>query len=441
MPRADHTHPITDNRAKTNGTRTGLIGSPRTGAGEKTTSPERLLLRISAAISAEQKISQILDTILAETMHAMQAQEGSILLHDWLHDRLEMLASRGLSEDMRKRGYIPRKGSIAEWVMENNQPQILSGSLVKKPYQSGPGERSIISAMCLPLRAKGCVIGTLNLNRTAPDSEAFRTSDMRLMTIVTAHVAESIELARQQELRLQSERLAAIGETITGVSHCIKNLLTSLEGGLLICTNAMAKDDREMHDRGRKILERAVTRVSALTLDMLEYSKDRKLKRSSVRLDKLLDEVVSLKTDRARTAKVELQYHVAYGAEVVRAANDQLFRCILNLVENAIDATPHGGRVNITAELDRRPETTRHLTERSDVAVTIYVSDTGTGIKPELLETVFTPFFSTKGSRGTGLGLAVTRKIVHELGGEISVESEPGQGATFRIYLPAPELA
>lgn len=412
-----------------------LHGSLRGGA---RISSSELLMRISAAVSSAENLVTVLELILAETMDAIGAQEGSILLHDVERDRLEMLASRGLPDEIRRRGHIPREGGIADWVMTNNRPQILNGAVKRnRPYKAGPDARVIHSAMCLPLRARGRVIGTINLNRTDEETGNFSAGDMKLLTIVTAHIAESIDLARRQDERLRAERLAAIGETITGVAHCIKNLLTTLDGGLMVCRNAVESGDRDMYARGHGVLERAVKRVSSLSLDMLEFARERRPLISRVRIGKAFDELIQMKSEATRTDRVEMTYAIGPGAEYVETDEASLFRCLLNLVDNAFHACGAGGRVTLTAEVDRSVEATRRLPRHADRAVVVRVTDNGPGVLPGLTESIFEPFFSTKGSRGTGLGLAVTAKLVRESGGDIAVESKPGCGATFLLYLPA----
>jgi signal transduction histidine kinase len=118
--------------------------------------------------------------------------------------------------------------------------------------------------------------------------------------------------------------------------------------------------------------------------------------------------------------------------------SDQIFRCLLNLVDNAIEACSGSGEVRVEVRKLRFSESQPEKCQLRghDTVLVIAVSDTGTGIPSKQLETIFEPFFSTKGSHGTGLGLAVTKKIIEEHGGKISVQSTAESGTTFIIVLP-----
>lgn len=410
----------------------------RTNEPPRRRNPEKLLLRISAAVASRLDLTSILDTILREAMDATTAQEGSILLHNPGRERLEMLASSGLPKEIASRGYIHRKGSVAEWVIENNRPILLNGAIKDHRFTPGPAQRQITSAMCLPLRADGGVIGVLNLNRIGASAGVFRQGDLKLMTLVAAHAADGIRIAQLNHSVLQSEKLAAIGETISGVAHCIKNLLSGLSGGLFICNRAVSDRDFESYHHGSVILEKTVTRVSALAMDMLEYSSTREPVLSDIPIRKLFNELISLESEKTREKQIEIEILEDGQSEVstVRGESSQIFRCLLNLVDNAIHYSPSGGQITLSASVDASPAALQRLRCKAEYAVVLRVADSGPGVPEDIANSIFEPFFSTRGGHGTGLGLAVTRKIVHEHMGEIELETrEPGQGAVFAIYL------
>lgn len=412
---------------------------PGSDTGARAASINASLLAICQAMGSNLDREKVLDTILDLSTREMRAQEGSILLYDAGRDRLEMLASKGLPDAMIARGYIPRKGSIAEWVIDNDKPTILNGAVGEKKYFSANDDRTIVSSMCVPLRARGHVLGTINLNRTDPAVGPFRDRDLDSMIILASQAAISIENSQLHEAKLQGERLAAIGQTVAGVSHCIKNMLTSLRGGLSVCELARKGENWEMYDQGVDVLQRAVKRVSTLALDMLDYSKDRTHRPSWLRLDELFADLAVLKEQAAHELDIKLQCEAPEEAKAAFADPDQLFRCVLNLLENAIDASPTGGKILLSAWIDTSPEALRRLRKNAPAATVIRVADGGAGVAPEDAGRLFEPFFSTKGSKGTGLGLAVTRKIIREHGGDLELASKPGESAVFAIYLPLPD--
>jgi signal transduction histidine kinase len=298
-----------------------------------------------------------------------------------------------------------------------------------------PKRRHIVSAMCVPLQARGVVLGTVNLNRTASARGAFTQRDLESMAVIASQAAISIENSRLHEANLKSERLAAIGQTVAGLAHCIKNVLTSLKGGLSLAESAGRKRDWELSDKGLEILGRSVHRVSALAMDMLSYSKERSCKLAKVDLAALAEEVAAMTRDQANEKNNAVIIDLAENARLIQADYDQLFRCILNLVGNSLDANDSGGRVIISSKREDTPEARHCLADPHGIPVVIRIADTGPGIDEEHRAKLFEPFFSTKGSRGTGLGLAVTKKIIQEHGGTLELASKPGESAVFAIYL------
>ena len=393
------------------------------------------LLAICRAIVSNLQLSEVLNTILVLTLQEVRAQEGSILLFSESEDRLEMLASLGLPEEIARRGYLPRKGSIAEWVIANNEPTILNGDVQGRKYSSASKGRLIVSAMCVPLRAGGKVIGTINLNRTDPEQGPFQKRDVDAMAILAAQAAISIENSRLHQAMLVSERLAAIGQTVAGISHCMKNLLTSLKGGLAICEMGNEKQDWMVETKGLEIVRRGIQRISALALDMLDFSKERVPSCSTVNLEDMRADLTAMTGEVAAKKGNRLLFDFSGDALTVWADYDQLFRCLLNLVQNGMDANPEGGAVTVSSRREDSPEARTRLTVQGTAPIVIRVTDSGKGIPEELLPRLFEPFFSTKGSRGTGLGLAVTRKIIKEHGGTLELASKPGEPASFTIYL------
>jgi signal transduction histidine kinase len=395
------------------------------------------LLEICQAIGSSLELETVLNTFLSLTLREMQAQQGSVLLFDEHQDRLRMLASIGLPEEIARKGYIARKGSIAEFVIENNQPLILNDSPTNSTYRPLDYKRRLVSAMCVPLRASGKVLGTINLNRTDDRLGNFVDVDLETMTILAAQAAIFIDNSRLHENNMKAERLAAIGQTVAGISHCVKNLLTGVRGGMSLIDMARQSEDWNLTLQGSDILKRNLERLSSLVLDMLDYSKERKPATAPVDVASLLDEVRSTIESAAKAKKIELVCDVEPASQRIEADAQAIFRCLLNLAHNAIDAMSDEGRLTLECRPSDAPTALRRLQNPGEGrAMILRVRDTGTGISSENAATIFEPFFSTKGSKGTGLGLAVTRKIVEEHGGAIELETHAPDPACFAIYLP-----
>lgn len=408
------------------------------GDGVRRISLNASLLSICETMGSSLELHEVLETILRLTVEEMSAQQGSILLLDEVNDHLQMLASIGLPEEIVKKGYIARKGSIAEWVIENQQSLVINDSPKNSEYKPLDEKRRILSALCVPLLARGKVLGTINLNRTGTDGEVFGDADLDTMAILASQAAVAIENSHLHETIIKSERLAAVGQTVAGISHCIKNVLTGVKGGISLIEMSSQAKNWEMNDKGMEILRRNINRLASIVLDMLDYSKEREPSKSDIKINSLATELIASLDSESVMRKIQLENRLEDKQLTVAVDGQQLYRCLLNLMGNAMDAIGEGGKVWITAERSSDEKVLRRLRvpEVSSQAVVIRVGDSGPGISKEHRRNIFEPFFSTKGSKGTGLGLAVTRKIIVEHGGLIEVESPPEESAVFAITLP-----
>ena len=394
------------------------------------------LLAVCESMAHAVDLSEVLNTILVHSLAEMNAQEGSILLFNEELDRLEMLAQIGLPDFIIAKGYIQRKGSIAEWVIEHNQPLIMNDNPSNMSYQALDQRRRIFSSMCIPLRLRGKVLGTINLNRTDACMGFFTDKSLDVMVLLSNQAAVFIENSRLHEATLKAERLAAIGQTVAGISHCIKNVLTGVKGGMSLIEMATRSENRELQVQGQDVLKRNLERLYSIVLDMLDYSKERVPMKNTVPVHTIADEVIATVASEAKMRDVTLEMRVTGDIGAIACDGQQIYRCVLNLVHNAVEATPRGGTVWIDAERTTAPAAVRRLKASAESAVIIRVGDTGDGVSEEHRRTIFEPFFSTKGSKGTGLGLAVTRKIIEEHGGHIRVETVSPEPAIFAIHLP-----
>jgi signal transduction histidine kinase len=228
---------------------------------------------------------------------------------------------------------------------------------------------------------------------------------------------------------VQAERLAAIGQTVASLSHHIKNILQGIRGGSYLIEMGLTDHDESVVQKGWAIVEKNQNKISQLVLDMLTFSKEREPELTASNLNQVAADVVELMQSRANDLGVELHYQPGEPMPLLVFDPEGIHRAVLNVVTNALDAaaeTPQGGRVEVATFY--LPETAR---------LQVLVSDNGPGIPAEHLGKLFSPFVSFKGSRGTGLGLPVSQKIVSEHGGRILVQSEPSSGSRFTLDIPA----
>jgi len=238
------------------------------------------------------------------------------------------------------------------------------------------------------------------------------------------------EIHRLQKEKEQAERMAAVGRTVAGLAHYIKNVLTGLDGGAYVINSAISKRNMNLIENGWNMVERNIEQISGIVSDMLIYSRERSPKYQLISPNELVSEVLELVYQRAKLAGVSLEREFDPDLTSVPMDRTGIYRCLLNLISNAVDACTLEGIVHgkgiVKVKTDRP----------AGWGVRFQVEDNGTGMDDETRKRLFTDFFTTKGYKGTGLGLPVTDKIVREHGGELSFDSKPGFGTTFSLLLP-----
>jgi CheY-like chemotaxis protein len=233
--------------------------------------------------------------------------------------------------------------------------------------------------------------------------------------------------------------MEAVGRLAGGVAHDFNNLLGVIQG-----YGELLKRDVGPRDAGREKLEqmmKASQRAAALTRQLLAFGRRQMMEPRVLKLDSLLADSEPL-LRRLGGEDLEIEFRKAPGLACVRADAGQIDQVLMNLVANARDSMPHGGRVVIeTANVEwTEGGCPGPFPAPAGRYVRLTVRDTGTGIDAKTMAHIFEPFFTTKETgRGTGLGLATVYGIVKQSGGYIDVKSEPGKGSTFDVYLPAVE--
>jgi signal transduction histidine kinase len=292
------------------------------------------------------------------------------------------------------------------------------------------GSESIIahdlrSTMCVPMVAKNTAHGIIFVD-CKETTHKFTEDDLAFLASLANDLAISMENNRLLQEAIKNERLAAVGQTIAGLAHNIKNILQLARGGLELLDAAVANKSLADVETFWPIVKRGIERMQQLTQEMLDFSRQTRpeLVEASVN-DVILDTLRSFQKDSV-DAGVEIELNLEKNLPVRRIDLNGLCKSLLNLLTNAVDAFEGtGGRIVISTSLEND-------------AIVIRVKDNGKGIPKDKLGRIFQPFFTTKGSKGTGLGLSMTKKYIEDMGGTISVESVEGQGTTFTITLPPP---
>ncbi len=237
------------------------------------------------------------------------------------------------------------------------------------------------------------------------------------------------EIKRLQRELIESERISAMGQAVAGMAHYIKNILNGLQGGVYMVNTSMKKDKPHLMTKGWAMIENNIRKISDLVMNMLIYAKEREPDFVPCEPNKIAQEVYDLMKDKAAQSGVKLVRDFDPSIHECFLDPSGPHRCLLNLVSNAIDACV------FDLQRDKAFSVIIRTREEAD-DIRFDVVDNGMGMTRETQSKIFDRFFSTKGGRGTGLGLLVTRKIIEEQGGSIGFESEPGKGTTFSARFP-----
>jgi hypothetical protein len=223
-----------------------------------------------------------------------------------------------------------------------------------------------------------------------------------------------------RELRI-ADRLAAIGRITGGVAHEVKNPLNAILLHVEVARQKMARGDTDIAPQ-MDVISREIVRLDRVVKTFLDFTKPVDMEFSSVPLRPLLDEIAQLALPQAEASHIQVEVRLEEDGVEVRADRDMLKQALLNVVVNAMEAMPAGGELRLEALA-------------GEDAAELRISDTGGGISPELREKIFRLYFTTK-KQGSGIGLAMTFRIVQLHDGTIDFTSEPGKGTTFLIRLP-----
>jgi two-component system, cell cycle sensor histidine kinase and response regulator CckA len=290
---------------------------------------------------------------------------------------------------------------------------------------------------------KGRALGRSEVARGTADGQevflqvAFTRTVLDGAPSLLAVFSDATELKTLEAQFVQSQKMQAVGQLAGGVAHDFNNLLTAINGhcDLLL----MRHDVADLEHGDLMQIRQNANRAAALVRQLLAFSRKQTLRPTVINLQDTLGELTHL-LNRLLTDKVTLKIEHGPDLAPVRVDERQLEQVIMNLVVNARDAMPRGGEVRITTRnerLMRDLHRDRAVILRGDYVV-IQVADSGHGIPEGKLNKIFEPFFTTKQvGEGTGLGLSTAYGIIKQTGGFIFAESQPGQGATFTIYLPA----
>lgn len=309
-------------------------------------------------------------------------------------------------------------GSITDIVMRSKRSRLVLGA---QPG-SRPISGTVDSAVCAPIMAKGAMLGTVNFS-TVQGERQLGPVDLETAEVFASLLGMAINMERLAKKNIESERLAAIGSTMASVSHCLKNLLTIFKGSVGIMSLGVDRQDFGQVAGGLKLVGSGVRRIENLVMDLLDMAKTREPEPVVTNPSALLEEVGKAFSVGTYHKKYSLVVECGVD-EAVMLDSFRLQRALMNLLSNSLEAIPDGGAIRLAAAKEGRD-------------IVFSVEDNGNGVPPEDLVSIFGTFFSTKGSSGTGLGLAMVAKFCDENNGRVTADHN-GELGGLRVLIRLP---
>ena len=372
---------------------------------------------ISSAIGQE----EILYRLLRRAVDLVGCEAGSILILAEDSEELIFASAVGSKEDEVRKVRLPRGAGVAGWVAEHGQTALVNDPASDQRHLKDLEkelEFPVKNLLAVPLAVAGEVIGAVELLNKK--SGHFVKDDEKLATLIAGQAAAAVQVGRLRDQREKEERLSSIGQMLSGVIHDFRTPMTIISGYVQL----MSMEDQEAKRKEQaEVILQQFDFVNNMTRELLAFARgDTSLLLHKVYTDRLLKEMEEILTKELDANQVKLKVEDLYGGPI-RVDENKLRRLIFNITRNARQAMPRGGEFKIKVE-------------EQDGDICFHFSDTGPGIPEEIRSRLFEHFVSSGKEDGTGLGLAVVKKIVDEHSGKIEVESPESGGACFKISLP-----
>lgn len=409
----------------------------------------KILYQLGAALGSNFDINQVLEVVMDLVFEHVIADRGIILLLDRSKNELVPRVVRSREENGRGNGKsgdtltpdshagkIHASRTIIDHVLQTSEGVLSSNAMADRRFSKGKSVHNlgIRSVLCVPIKARTLdaknprdeIAGVIYIDSSVKNY-TYSPDQLRLLTAIGLQAGLAIQNAHLYRAQVDAERLAAVGETTAALSHSIKNILQALRGGADVVEMGLKAKNLTQAQKGWGIVERNLEKIYGLTMNLLAYSKEREPRLEPVNLRTIIDDCLELVANVANEKGVMAVADIDPDMPAVPVDPDGIHQVIMNLLSNALDAVETGkGLIRVVGRYDD-----------SEHQAIIEVIDNGVGVPPAMMNHLFELFHSTKGNRGTGLGLAVARKIVNEHEGEITARSTPGQGTTFTVTLPA----
>jgi signal transduction histidine kinase len=394
------------------------------------------LYETADAVSHILDVNELLAKVMELVLRSVDADHGCFMLRN--EDGSLTPKAVRYRDGLNRADELAVSRTIVDHVLKEGQGVLVSDVHADVRFKSVDSlhKHNIREAICVPMKGRREIVGVLFLDTQSTLKQAvsrgqeegkFTEDHLTLASAIAHQAAIAVEESRYHQALVNAERLAAVGQTIAAMSHHVKNIMQGVRFGADMVRTALKDEDKDLLGKGWKLVERNQGRIDQLILDMLSYSKEREPVVEPTNLNTLCEDILELVRGRAQDRGITLDWRTGVGVEAVVCDPEGIHRAVLNIVTNALDAVEDRANAKVGLQAILEPDGNW---------AKIIVIDNGPGIPANEIEDIFKPFVSSKGSRGTGLGLPVSRKILREHGGDIVVQSVLEKGSKFSLRIP-----
>jgi signal transduction histidine kinase len=396
------------------------------------------LASVSRTINSTLNLDEALRVITREACLLMRARMCSLMMLDETREWLNLRASYGAGEAYLNKPRLSVGDSLLGVVVRRKKPLQVENVQTSSRYQNVEVARreGLVSLLSVPLLFAGQATGTLNIYTDRPYQ--FSNEEIRILSALAELSGIAIEKARlyertvdvEEQLR-QNEKLSALGLLAAEVAHEIRNPLTVMK--LLYHSLDLKFPAGDPRAKDAQLIDAKIEHLNRIVEQILAFARTTEPQLKPVNLNELIDELGLLVRHKLANQNVEFVRNLQPDLPPVPGDAPQLEQAFLNLILNAAEAMPGGGRLTIRSRAVRSPRARTRPTY-----VTVEFKDTGKGMSEELQVRAFTAFLNTTKTKGTGLGLAIVGRIIETHHGSIRIKSRPGRGTSITVFLPFP---
>lgn len=366
-----------------------------------------------------------LKTVISTIAEQFGADHGYIIIKDKGSRPADVV---NIHRDGLDNSLVTASCAIIDSVMETGQGLFVTDAMNSEQFRGDPCFQrfNINKVICSAIKTDESISGVIYIDSNKSECKWDNTHST-MLDLTGQFLGLSTQNILLQAASDENKRLVAAGKATLQLSHSVKNILQMIGGAAEVIDFGLRSNEIHRVKRSWDILKPNIERLKKFTLDMLDYSKERKLELEACDFNRIIQSSIESLQNQLKQKKTKLQIRVDQDIPIIELDSERIHEMSLNLILNAIDIVDEAtGVVNIE---------TRYIEETQEAELS--VTDNGPGMTEEIMETIFEPFESDKNKFGTGLGMPIAKQVIDQHNGRIEIDTEIGKGSTFRVYLPA----